>query len=337
MAESKNAQLCVLCGAKLSLKNTWVLSKKISEEGKLVPYCQDCQQKMFIALAATIGYKLSMFFSCANFNLPYLPEFFAEAKSNGKDGIWIGYINTLRKHGYVDKKLGFADGVIDIKKAFSKDCRELEVDDKMLDDADYRMGAKFHEKTWGKGSASDPYTESDYEILDRTYKALTDERPYRNAQVELAIQRICKWTLEQDKCMRAKEYADAQRIGQLIKTEMESEQLRKKDELPQDVVRLDDITLAVERAGLHIMDKDELLTELANHSFHKKYPYTRDAADQMLLLIRNTTAWNEGQPEVAYLPQEQRFDDRLDEFAKDPDDAERQIYDDLQLQRFDGR
>ena len=112
---------------------------------------------------------------------------------------------------------------------------------------------------------------------------------------------------------------------------MESEQLRKKDELPQDRVRMDDIVLAVERAGLHINDYEELKRELCQYMFHSPYGYTRDAADQMLLLIRNATAWNEGQMELDRLPDEFAVKDTLGEFAKEQDETEKKLYKDLQL------
>lgn len=79
---------------------------------------------------------------------------------------------------------------------------------------------------------------------------------------------------------------------------------------------------------------DRLADALANHEYEPKirYPYTYDAADKMLLFIRNATAWNEGRPELAELPPEFSIaNDPNGEFAEEQDEIEKQIYKDLQL------
>jgi hypothetical protein len=274
-----------------------------------------------------------MFFMCAMMNIPYLPNLFSEIKTyQGEKGAWIGYIIAVRKS---DKERGgglrgFENGVTDIKKAF-RSYNTLIVDDEMLSDEDYQNGIKAQLELWGAGPNNAPYTPEDYEILNKQYNALTEERPNRNAQAELAIIRICKWTLEQEKLIAKKEYADAQKIGNLIEKEMSGEELRKKDKRADNMVRLDDIVLAVERAGLNIPDEDELLTLLANHSFHPTYPITRDAADQMLLQIVNASRWNEGQTEFDRLPDQLKIVDNLGEFSTEKDNTEKYLYKELQL------
>ena len=331
MATTEEKCFCAVCGKELSDSNSWKLPDKLGI--RYIPYCLSCQQKVFIWLSSVIGYKLAMFFMCATMNIPYLPNLFPEIKTyQGDMGAWVGYIVAVRKS---DKERGgglrgFENGVTDFKKAF-KNYNTLEVDDEMLSAEDYQNGIKAQLDLWGSGPKEAPYTPEDYEILNRQYNALTEERPNRNAQAELAIIRICKWTLEQEKLIAKKEYADAQKIGTLIEKEMSGEELRKKDRRADNMVRLDDIVLAVERAGLNIPDEDELLTLIANHSFHPTYPITRDAADQMLLQIINASRWNEGAPELERLPENFRIIDNLGEFSTERDSTEKYLYKELQL------
>ena len=339
MAATEEKSYCAICGKELSDSNSWKMPEQLGI--KHIPYCLSCQQKVFMWLSSVIGYKLSMFFMCAMMNLPYLPNLFDEAKKyqvgEGK-GAWVGYVIAVRK---ADKERGgglrgFEHGLTDIKKAF-KTYKTLEVDDEMLSAEEYQNGVKAQLELWGTGPTESPYTPDDYEILNKQYNALTEERPNRNAQAELAIIRICKWTLEQEKCFAKKEFAEAQKIGSLIEKEMASEELRRKDAKAQNMARLDDIVLAVERAGLNIPDEDELLTMLANHAFHKTYPITRDAADQMLLQIINASRWNEGLQEFDRLPNNLKITDELGEFSTAQDSTEKYLYRELQLVPFESK
>lgn len=331
MATTEEKCYCAICGKELSDSNSWKQPDKLGI--RYIPYCLSCQQKVFMWLSSCIGYKLAMFFMCAQMNIPYLPNLFPEIKTyKGDKGAWIGYVIAVRKS---DKERGgglrgFENGVTDIRKAF-KTYASLEVDDEMLSAEEYENGIKVQQERWGNGPADAPYTPEDYEVLNKQYIALTEERPNRNTQAELAIIRICKWTLEQEKLIAKKEYADAQKIGSLIEKEMSGEELRKKDQRAENVARLDDIVLAVERAGLNIPDEDELLTLLANHSFHPQYPITLDAADQMLLQIINASRWNEGLTEFDRLPDGIKLTDELGEFSPVADSTEKYLYKELQL------
>lgn len=324
------SQKCCVCGTPLNDLRSWKMPDKIGD--MFVPYCVKCQSKIFIWLASCVGYKLALFIACAMFNLPYLPLLIAESKQYTKDrGVWAAYAATVKRADKEGKVRGFSDGITDIKKAFSGKYETVHVTDEMQADEIYRSGVKSIQEIFGSGPKEDPYSPEDYEFLQKTYNALTEERAYRNAQTELAIQKICKWTLEQERCMQQKEFSDAQKIGALIKTEMEGEALRKKDEKQAEVTRLDDIVLACERAGLDLMDYDHLCQQLATHMFHSKYGLCLDAADQMLLMIANISRWNESQPELDRLPEDFHIVDSRGEFAEKQDETERKNYKDLQL------
>ncbi len=337
MATEANISKCAICGEEY--EPAQMLPEKV-KTGTRFPFCVNCQQKFYSYLVALpgVGYKMAIFLACLFFNVPYLPEVVADAGkfSKASKGKWKGYLMALRawhREGHTESAA--VDGITDIRKAFNGEMATLQVSDDMLSAEDYKSLERARKERWGDGPADEPYTQEDYEAMDKNYAALTADRAYVSDQAEAAIVRICKWTLVQERCFDKQDYDSAKKIGDLIKAEKEGEQLRKKDELPQDRVRLDDIVQAVERAGLHIMDYDELCRELATKAFHAPYPYWRDAADQMLLAIRNCTAWNEGQEEVDRLPDAYAIQDTLGEFAAENDEKGQQIYRDLGIVPLD--
>ena len=219
------------------------------------------------------------------------------------------------------------------KKAFNE-LKELGADSPEELRESRERDKEYNVEFWGKsyGTDSEPYTDADYDALNRVYDAMAEGRSGLSTQSQIAIQDIARWTLERDKLMANKEFDDAKKVDAMIEKLKESEQLRKKDELPQDRARLDDIIKACERAGLNLMDYEELKRQLATYMFHTPYGYTRDAADQMLLYIRNATAFNEGVAEVDRLPNEFAIVDTLGEFAQERDDQEKQTYKELGIQ-----
>lgn len=326
---------CWHCRRELTEKNSWQPTDGF-DHGAPTCYCTSCQNTYYVALAKLVGSDLAYFYCCVKFDVPYVPGALKYAYKYIKEyGPWGAYITSLRFqkfHQRNGKWCGFEDGSYEIKKAF----RELS--DLGAESPEEYLAHKERDKAenrafWGDGYGADgeKYTPKDYEVLNRVFDAMTEGRSGISQQSEMAIKDIARWTLERDKLMAAKEFDDAKKVDGMIEKLKESEQLRKKDELPQDRARLDDIVKAVERAGLNLMNYEELKKQLATYLFHSPYGYTRDAADQMLLLIRNATAFNENVPEVDRLPDEMGIVDTLGEFAKEQDDKEKKIYKDLGL------
>lgn len=333
MAEKGGAKNCAICGAELTEKNSWKLPLRLG--GGNVPYCAKCMERTFKSMAQDVGYKLAFYLCCANFNVPYRPDLLEAAKEYqnglGKFGGYLCAVRKIKPEAINGGLLEFRDGITDITKAFGGEFATLEVDDEMLDDAEYRSGHLNQTQDWGFGPEKRPYTQQDYDQLDKFYDAMTSERANVSKQAKIAIQNICVMKLEQQYAIYSGDYGEAKKLEDIIKAEMEGEQLRKKDELPQDRVRLDDIVIACERAGLTGKSYDELVEILAKKMFHTKYGYTRDAADQMLLYITNATRTNEGYAELDRLPDDFAIQDPMGEFAETPDDTEKQIYKDLQI------
>ena len=336
MAEQffSGARACAVCGAKLNEKEGWRYPKNLG--GGMIPYCGKCMERLYKYTSAAVGYKLGLFMVCSQFCMPYRPELLEKAKEFNPEGKkpFTGYLLALKSAG-ADKYRGayqtFGDGLTDITKAFGGEYETLEVDDEMLNDEEYKKGHVAQVKDWGYGPEDRPYTQADYDSLDKFYDALIENRVNLTKQVDMAIRNICVMKLEQQYAIYKGNFAEAKRIEDIIKAEMEGEQLRKKDELPQDRVRLDDIVLACERAGLLGLSYDELTEVLAKKLFHTKYGYTRDAADQMLLYIVNATRTNEGYAELDRLPDDFAIQDPLGEFSEKPDEVEKQIYKDLHI------
>ena len=328
-------RLCWHCRRELTDKNSWRPTDGF-DRGAPTFYCTSCQNQYFLQLAKIVGTDLAYFYCCIKFDVPYFPESIKESyKFRMEFGPWGGYITALRAAKYHEANnhwAGFADGNVDIKKAFTRLAEmgsESSIELLERRDRDQEENENFWGVTYGENGEA--YTEADYEALNRVWDAMTEGRSGISAQSKMAIQDIARWTLERDKLMAAKEFDDAKKVDAMIEKLKESEQLRKKDELPQDRVRIDDIVKAIERAGLNMMDYDELCRQLGTFMFHTPYGYTRDAADQMLLLIRNATAFNENVPEVDRLPDEFSIVDTMGEFASEPDDVEKSIYKELGL------
>ena len=334
--KAKNARHCWHCRRELTDKNSWMPTDGF-DRGAPTFYCTSCQNQFYLALAKVVGSDLAYFYCCVKFDVPYVPRALkASYKYKREYGPWGGYITALRAAHWNNKKdrwCGFADGSVEIKKAFAE-LKELGAESPEELRETRERDKEYNKEFWGEsyGADSEPYTDADYEALNRVYDAMTEGRSGISTQSQIAIQDIARWTLERDKLMAAKEFDDAKKVDAMIEKLKESEQLRKKDELPQDRARLDDIVKAVERAGLNLMDYDELTRQLATYMFHSPYGYTRDAADQMLLYIRNATAFNEGVAEVDRLPNEFAIVDTLGEFAQERDDTEKQTYKDLGIQ-----
>ena len=317
---------CWHCRRELTDKNSWMPTDGF-DRGAATYYCVSCQNAYFLSLAKVVGTDIAYFFCCVKFDVPYVPVTLKKAYKYKKEfGLWGGYITALRAAKWHMKKgkwCGFADGQTDIKKAFQ------ELSDLGAESPEELMDRKERDREdniefWGS-----KYSDEDYAALNRVWDAMMEGRSGISPQSQIAIQDIAKWTLERDKLMAAKEFDDAKKVDAMIEKLKESEQLRKKDELPQDRARLDDIVKAVERANLNTMNYDELCRQLSRYLFHTPYGYARDAADQMLLYIRNATAFNEGVAEVDRLPDEFTIVDNLGEFAAETDDRERETYREL--------
>lgn len=333
MDEQRESRKCWNCGKELTSRNGWFATTGF-DPGSPSFFCVGCQSSFHASLSKLTGPEAAHFICCAMFNVPYIPKAIRASDAyKAERGVWGGYIKALKDakyHQMGEKWYGFSDGETDIRKALTGG---EELDIKTATDAAEQKAQKnlLNKERWGLGPKTRRYKDDDYEELNSLYEAMTKDRVSMSDQSEISVRNICKWSLERDRCIEEKDFNSAQKLSSMIEKEKESEQLRKKDEMPQDLARLDDIVKAVERAGLDMMDYDHLCQQLGTYMFHSPYGYTRDAADQMLLFIRNCTAWNEGIPEADRLPSEFAITDTLGEFAPEQDEEEKQTYRELQI------
>lgn len=199
-------------------------------------------------------------------------------------------------------------------------------------------GTAKQRELWGSGGDKNPYTDDDYNELDRIFKALSSDLMSAGGlttKQDFILRNCSKWTLAMQKATDSGEFDQAKRLNDLIQSNLSSENLRKKDAKPVEDIRIDSIVDKLEKAGLLKDGKqcppDEMFKILFGRA--PKYVYTRDAAEKVLLSIINRTRSNDGLPELAMLPEEDFIEDELDEFAEYPNAAEREAYTKLGLLR----
>ena len=148
---------------------------------------------------------------------------------------------------------------------------------------------------------------------------------------EFILRDCAKMTLDRDKMRAIGQYDKAAKLNKMVQDNLSSEGLRKRDAKPIDDLRIDGIVDRLEKAGLLKNGKQCSPDEMFEILFHRrpKYSYTKDAAEQILLYMANTTRVNDGLSELPTLPPDMRLRDDLGEFAEEPDEQEKESYKEL--------
>ena len=277
--------------------------------GKTFETEQD-QQVRYEALEKVAGESLALFYCCIAFDVPFDLEAISRDESEDK---WLAYLDNLhlqkRDVGDEGEPLGFLDGLTDIVKIFGGNLKE------------------------GEFSRA---VSADYDELDRTYQIMANDLINAggvSSKQEFILRRCAKRTLEMDRMEKMGFYDKAMKLSKLIDADLASEQLRKKDAKPVEDFRIDSWAGALEKAGLmkngKYCDPDEMFRILFGRL--PKYPYTNDAAEQMLLINENRMRNNDGMPELTALPDGMRLQDDLGEFAQEQGPREREAYEALGL------
>lgn len=93
MAKKKHS--CWICGTELADDNSWILPEKF--EYKPLPYCLDCQGRIYNWVSSNTGYKVAMYACCCMFNMPYFPDAIERTTVYSKGrGAWRGYVMALK-------------------------------------------------------------------------------------------------------------------------------------------------------------------------------------------------------------------------------------------------
>ena len=282
----------------------------------MIAKATQAQIKRFGELERAIGRNLAFYCMCAVYNIP----FYAPAEIGAET--WEEYVEILSSENGT-----FLSGNTDVDYAIKGG---------IPDDERWAM-------VWGEGDEDNPYTDMDYRRLDqlfKTYSARLVSLGGYDAQQEDTLRNCCKMRLLADKCLAKgtkESVAMCTQLNKAIQTELSSEGLRKVDTVRQQEVRIDSIIDALERAGFlengKILPLDDVveiclrrLGTLGGAPSHK-YPYTLDAADQMMFMIANNMYDNDDLPEIAELPDKLRFDRNVaSEFAADANSTELEVY-----------
>ena len=296
------------------------------------------QQERYDAIARATSDSLALFYCCIEFDRPF--DMLAVPKEPDVGEKWIAYLDNLRvkkldvRRG---ERLGFLDGLTDITKIFGEGLSAGEFTKAVGNEKSARnrkVGTAQQRKNWGENSAKNPYTSEDYDELDRIYEALSSDLMAAggvSVKQEFILRDCAKMTLDRDKMRAIGQYDKAAKLNKMVQDNLSSEGLRKRDAKPIDDLRIDGIVDRLEKAGLLKNGKQCSPDEMFEILFHRrpKYSYTKDAAEQILLYIANTTRVNDGLSELPTLPPDMRLRDDLGEFAEEPDEQEKESYKEL--------
>lgn len=298
------------------------------------------QEVWYETLAKVSSESLAFFYCCISFDMPF------ELEAIPRDEPllpWLAYLDNLHIKkldvGKDGKPCGFLDGMTDITKIFG-DLKKGEfnkaVDAEVAARRNKEPGTKKQRKDWGSGDAGKRYTTEDYNRLDElfeTFSARLVSAGGYDAQQEFILRLCCRMTLDMEKLLAAGQIDKAQKLNKMIQENLASENLRKKDAKPVEDFRLDSWADALEEAGLtkngKRCDPDEMFQILFGRP--PKYPYTKDAVEQMILINENRMRSNDGLPELTVLPDDMRLEDNLGEFAEEAGPREQEAYEKLGL------
>lgn len=296
------------------------------------------QQERYDAIARATSDSLALFYCCIEFDRPF--DMLAVPKEPDVGEKWIAYLDNLRLKKLDTRRgepLGFLDGLTDITKIFGEGLSAGEFTKAVGNEKSARnrkVGTAQQRKNWGENSAKNPYTSEDYDELDRIYEALASDLMAAggvSVKQEFILRDCAKMTLDRDKMRAIGQYDKAAKLNKMVQDNLSSEGLRKRDAKPIDDLRIDGIVDRLEKAGLLKNGKQCSPDEMFEILFHRrpKYSYTKDAAEQILLYIANTTRVNDGLSELPTLPPDMRLRDDLGEFAEEPDEQEKESYKEL--------
>lgn len=295
------------------------------------------QQSRYQTFELAFGENLAYFYCCIQFDKPF--DIAAIPVDDPKDR-WLAYLENLKekrldKDRYGDD-FGFLDGLTNVEKIFG-DISEGEFRKAVEADKSARKAGSERQRTlWGMGESARPYSNEDYAELDRIYKILSADLESAggvSAKQELILRRCSARTLDMTRAEARGDYDKAAKISKLIDSDLASENLRKKDAKPVEDFRVDSWADSLEKAGLMKKGKRCSPDEMFQILFGRppKYPYTKDAAEQMILICENRARINDGLPELSMLPDEMRLHDGLGEFAEEQSPGEVEVYDKLGL------
>ena len=325
---------CSACGEELTEKNTFYAET----ENGLSPYCTKCQQAYFERLQAANGTHLALYFCCIKYDVPCNPLLLPEnvnsddflQSEEAKEGIWVYYLRKIEQSKLYDDGEdipNFFDGVTNILRIFGKNFTErdfakfVQYEQELIDSLE---GTERQRERWGDSYSQEEYNELDrlYESRKESYKGVT-----LTAQMEDTLIKVCRWNLKIDQYIEAGNIKLAKDLQSMVETALASESMRKKDEKPVEALRIDALIEALESFGLmqdgSFLTYDETVNALRDNLIKsKKYDYSLDVADQIILDILNNMRANEDLELLTELEDQYAAEDEYGEFETEETERE---------------
>lgn len=348
MSKAKEIYKCHKCGEILTEDNCRPCNKSYTNMSFM---CVSCESAMFDDLAKIEGRYIALFHICAILDIPIKPIVLEDVDFDKIEQPFITYINLLQEKKLNTKKgklLGFKDGITDLRGLFGKSLSHsdfvacIENEKKKIAEEEKKKqnqgGTDEQREMWGTGILYKPQdaripmlmmTTEVYDDLDRVYDNRTSSFKGQDLtpQQQSVIIRICKKEIIADHLTRYGATKQAAEIEKSISSLLGDENMRPKDKKPVEELRLDALVLALEEAGLmengDLLTYDELIKVLQDEFVKsKKYNYSLDVADQVILDIINSMRYNADLPYIQDLPKEFAPVDEYGEF--EPEETERE-------------
>lgn len=302
----KTKLTCHRCGTELTPQNSRPVSEEYSITG-VSHWCIDCEQEYYERLAAKEGKSFALFHCCAAFNVPCKPFVFKKADYEQHDKLWIYYLDCLEEQGddiKDDKVLTFFDGETSIRRVFGKNVDQQDFITYIITENTKKMPTLEQRQRWGTDRIWEgmEMTAEVYDALDREYESRKNSFAGQTLtlQQENTLRLVAKNMVIYNFCMRHQQVGHAEKVLKMVDNALASEQMRKKDEKPQENFRIDSQILALEKMGLYedgkFLNYDDTVKAIQkNFLCRKKYQYSLDSADQIILDIYNTIRANADQ------------------------------------------
>ena len=258
------------------------------------------QELTYNRLQSAIGHDMALFCMCAVLDLPYDPDCAAES--------WEEYREEIAKGT-------FADGETDVNAALLAGMPTQER----------------WETVWGGD-----YSDADYKQLDDLYRTMTaqlDSTGGLDPQQQDTARTCARMALNRNKLISNYKDKDAistaNTLDKMIRENLKDSNMRKADILPTATMKLPTI-VDVLRKNLNL-DIDNFTQDDVWASFYafcqkKKYPFTMDAVEHILMLILNLIQKNDDLQELYQAPDQMDFGPYEAEFEKEPNEAEQEAY-----------
>ena len=301
--------------------------------------CLECESKRFKKIEAESGLHMAVYACCAAFDVPFLPLIISkdDNKIEEADDKWLYYLDLIADAGYFEKDgkiLTFFDGGTNILRLFGR-----QFDDKTtaqyVENEIKRLGTlagKPEQRAkWGTADLMNktPMTQEIYDALDGMYGTRAAEYKGTNlsAQQQDVLIKVCKWNYMIDLLLQKGQYPYAEKLQKMVQSELAAECMRKQDEKPAESLRLDATVDALEKAGLmengDFLTYDETKEQLRRLYESKKYDYSEDVCDQMILIMQNAMRANADMALLTELDEDQLVHDNFGECEPEETEIEK--------------